>query len=85
MQIIKNVSKEHAPGPTESFLALKLLKNSSAGKNTLEKSDENGCPFPQKISEHVPDMKHFQKPCCYLVAHLSSYHEKAIKALHELA
>ena len=27
--------------PLESFLALKLLKNNSAGKNTLEKSDEN--------------------------------------------
>ena len=27
--------------PLESFWALKLLKNNSAGKNTLEKSDEN--------------------------------------------
>ena len=27
--------------PLESFLALKLLKSNSAGKNTLEKSDEN--------------------------------------------
>ena len=29
------------PDPLESFLVLKLLKNHSAGKNTLEKSDEN--------------------------------------------
>ena len=27
--------------PLESFFALKLLKNNSAGKTTLEKSDEN--------------------------------------------
>ena len=27
--------------PLESFLALKLLKNNSAGKNTLEKGNEN--------------------------------------------
>ena len=27
--------------PLESFLALKMLKNNSSGKNTLEKSDEN--------------------------------------------
>ena len=27
--------------PLESFLAFTLLKNNSAGKNTLEKSDEN--------------------------------------------
>ena len=27
--------------PLESFLAFKLLKNNSAGKNMLEKSDEN--------------------------------------------
>ena len=27
--------------PPESFLALKMLKNDSSGKNTLEKSDEN--------------------------------------------
>ena len=27
--------------PLESFLALKLLKNNSAGKNALEKSDKN--------------------------------------------
>ena len=27
--------------PLESFLALKMLKNNSCGKNTLEKSDEN--------------------------------------------
>ena len=49
------------PDPLESFLALKMLKNSSSGKNALEKSDENECPFPQKISEYAPDMKHFQK------------------------
>ena len=49
------------PDPLESFLALKMLKNNSSGKNTLEKSDENRCSFPQKVSEYAPDMKHFQK------------------------
>ena len=47
--------------PLESFLALKLLKINSAGKNTPEKSDENWCPLPQKISEYAPGMNHFQK------------------------
>ena len=59
MQIFKNFSGEHAPGPLKSFLTLKMLKNNSSGKNTLEKSDENWCPFPQKIFEYAPDMKHF--------------------------
>ena len=35
-------SREACPRtPLESFLALKMLKNNSSGKNTLEKSDEN--------------------------------------------
>ena len=60
MQIFNNFSGEHAPGPLESFLALKLLKSNSAGKNTFEKSDQNRCPIPEKISKCTPDMKHFQ-------------------------
>ena len=38
----QNFSRGACPRtPLESFLALKLLKINSAGKNTLEKSDEN--------------------------------------------
>ena len=35
-----NFPEEHAPYPPRVVLALKLLKNNSAAKNTLEKSDE---------------------------------------------
>ena len=51
------------PNPLELFLALKLLKINSAGKISLQKSDENWCPLPQKISELAPDMEYFQKAC----------------------
>ena len=46
--------------PLESFLVLKLFEINSAEK-TLLKSDENWCPFPEKISEYAPDMKTFSK------------------------
>ena len=50
MQIFKNFSGQHAPGPPlESFLLLKLLKINSAVKTMLEKMTKIGAPFLKKI------------------------------------
>ena len=50
--------------PLESFLVLKLLEINSAENTTLDKVTKIGAPFPEKNSEYVPDMKHFQRAYC---------------------
>ena len=62
MEIFKCFPGEHASGPPYSrFWHLGCLKLTLPEKNTLEKSDENWCRLPEKISEYASDMKHFSK------------------------
>ena len=50
-----------SPDPPRVLLLLKLLVINSAGKSTLEKSDEIRCSLPEKNFPCIPDMKHFQR------------------------